>query len=212
MDRQGQTGGGEWGELRNHPAHGSGSIDRELLAELVAKKNWSQRQAAEFFGVSESAVSKAMKRMKLAVSRDVAMRSAPKVLEAHLEGGDRLAKLVRQVEDLLGMLKLVIEGDQNDPAAVEARIKLRRLAGPKGNLGAIAVSLLGEARKQLEFLFNMQKEIYSLHNTEEFRAVVLEEIGKADPDVQRAIVTRMVQLNAFRSSLDFPDGGGNFGF
>ncbi|MGE4469352.1 MAG: hypothetical protein AB7D47_04380 [Desulfovibrio sp.] len=188
------------------PIRGSGRIDQDLLVELVVRREWTQRRAAEFFGVSESAVSKAMRRMRLAVNRDVAMRSAPKLLEAQLEGGDRLSGLVRQVEELLALLRLVIDGDQSNREVFEARTKLRRLAGPKANLGDFAVKLLSEARKQLEFVFSMQREIYSLRRTEEFQEIVMSEVGKADPETQRRIVNRLVEVHALRSSLDLETG------
>ncbi|MGE4553718.1 MAG: hypothetical protein AB7D57_11435 [Desulfovibrionaceae bacterium] len=196
------------GGLDGHPARGSGRIDSELLVDLVVRREWTQARAAEFFGVTAAAVSRALKRAQAAVNRDVAMRTAPVLLEAQVETGARFEALVQQAEKLLGMFKLVVEGDPYDAEVLQAKDRLRRLAGPKGNLADLAVKLMGEARKQVEFWFAVQSKIFDLRQVADFQRVVMEEIGKVDPELQRRIVARLTEVQAFRSTLDAGVGAG----
>ncbi|NJB67228.1 hypothetical protein GGQ74_000868 [Desulfobaculum xiamenense] len=70
------------------------------------------------------------------------------------------------------------------------------------------MKLQGELRKQLELDFSMKARIYDLRQVQEFQTVVLEEIGKAAPEVQRRITERLVEVNAARSALEFRAGCG----
>lgn len=198
----------ELGELASHPSRGSNRVDDAVLVELVHGRGWKKQQAAEFFEVSGAAVTKGFKRIESVVNTAVATRGeASRLLSAQLEGSQRLSDLVAQCEELLGLCRLVTTGDQRAQEVFDARGKLQRLAGPKGNVGTLAVALLAEARKQLEFLFNMQREAYSLRRVEDFQSAVLEEIKAADPATQKRIMDRLVQLQAFRSSFEISGGG-----
>ena len=81
--------------------------------------------------------------------------------------------------------------------------RLKRLAGQKRDLLSFLVSLQGEIRKQLEFDFNMRKEIYNIRQVQDFQDVVLQEIKATAPEVAQRIVARLTEIQATRSSLDF---------
>ena len=201
------------GELARHPSRGSGAIDKAVMADLAARR-LNQAQIAEFFGVSGAAVSKMRKRLAVAVDRDVATtRAAGKLLDANLLSGARLAELAKECETLIGLCSTVVHAaDEFAPEVREARNKLRRLVGGKGSLGQMAVALMGEARKQLEFAFRIQTETYNLHRVQEFQATVLEEIQRAAPDVQKRIVARLNEVQAFRAVTEFSNGDSNLTF
>lgn len=207
-----QDVGADLGELKDHTSRGSGSIDRKVLTELMVRHGWNQSQAAEYFSVSGPAVCKTLKRMELAVARNIpAQQAGQELMKAQLsDSGARLASLAEQAQYILDLVSVVIKTDENAEAGREARYKLRRLAGPKGSLGDLAVKLLGESRKQLEFIFAMQREAFNMKRVEEFQGVVMDEIKAAAPEVQQRIMARLVQVQAFRSSLDIPGGNVNF--
>ncbi|WP_027179471.1 hypothetical protein [Maridesulfovibrio bastinii] len=195
-------------ELKNHPSYKSGKIDQEMLIKQLVELGWKQSASADFFGVSQAAVSKAKKRIDLAVSKDVALFSAPKMISAKLSLADQLEALGKQCRELLEMVHVVLHGDQSSQEYRDCQSKLRRLAGSKRDLGGFLIQLQAELRKQLEFVFKMQSEIYSLKKVEEFQSIVLEEIQNAAPEVQQRIVARLTEINAARSALDFGIGGG----
>ena len=87
---------------------------------------------------------------------------------------------------------------------------MQQLAG-KRDLLSFVVSMQGELRKQLEFDFNMRKEIYSLKQVEEFQRTVIEIIGEVSPETRAEITRRLVEVQATRSSLDFEPADGAAG-
>ncbi|WP_415713093.1 hypothetical protein [Maridesulfovibrio sp.] len=190
-------------ELKKHPSYKSGKIDQEMLIKQLVELGWKQSISADFFAVSQAAVSKAKKRIDLAVSKDVALFSAPKMIDAKLSLADQLEALGKQCRELLEMVHVVLHGDPASQDYRDSQTKLRRLAGQKRDLGGFLIQLQAELRKQLEFVFKMQSEIYSLKKVEEFQSIVLEEIQNAAPEVQQRIVSRLTEINAARSALDF---------
>lgn len=94
----------------------------------------------------------------------------------------------------------------SDAKARAARYRLQRLAGPKRDLLSYIPVLQSELRKQLEFDFNMRKEIYNLRQVQDFQDVVLAEIQACAPEVAQRIVSRLAEIQATRSSLDFGNG------
>lgn len=195
-------------ELQKHKSYKSGKVDHDMLIKLLVELGWKQNACAEFFGVSQAAVSKAKKRIDIAVSSDVALFSAPKMINAKLSLADQLEALGKQARELLEMIHVVLHGDQASQEYRDSQTKLRRLAGSNRDLGGFLIKLQAELRKQLEFVFKMQSEIYSLKKVEEFQTVVLEEIRKTAPEVQQRIVRRLTEIDAARSALDFGIGGG----
>lgn len=197
--------------IQNHPAKGSGKIDKDLLVELLVKAKWTGRAVADFFAVSEGAVSQAKKRMELEVNRNIALFDGGQVLHAHLSTADQLDGIGRSAREMLELIHLVLHGlDSEDhevrQRAFAARAKLGRLAGKKRDLLSFLVKMMGELRKQLEFHFNMQKEVYSLRQVEAFQRTVLDAIKEADPETAQRIQLKLVEVQATRSSLDFNGG------
>lgn len=200
------------GDLATHPSRGSKRIDQAILVDLVVTRGWTRAAAAEFFDVSGAAVTRAFQRMEVAVAQNIpAQLAGAELLKAQLsDSGARLASLSEQAQYILNLVSVVLRTDEANEEGREARYKLRRLAGSKGSLGDLAVKLLGESRKQLEFIFSMQREAFNMKRVEEFQQVVLEEIKLASPEVQQRIMSRLTQVQAFRSSLDISGGGADF--
>ncbi len=196
-------------KLKLHPSYKSGKVDHDVLIKLLVECGMKQVACADFFDVSQAAVSKAKKRIDLAVSKDIALFSAPKMIDAKISLADQLEALGKQCRELLEMVHVVLHGDQNSQEYRNCQSKLRRLAGSNRDLGGFLIKLQAELRKQLEFVFKIQSEIYSLKKVEEFQSIVLEEIQRAAPEVQQQIVGRLTEINAARSALDFGIGGGD---
>ncbi|GAB6178108.1 hypothetical protein JCM16814_29990 [Desulfobaculum senezii] len=176
------------------------SVTREEFHVLLACAD-SQKEVAALLGVRESAISNRKRRLEAVVSRNVSLFSAQRILERQLSTGEQLEAIGRQARELLDLVHLVLEGETKASSA--ARAKLLRLAGGRSDLLTACVKLQGELRKQLELDFSMKAKIYDLKQVQEFQAVVLEEIGRAAPEVQKRITERLVEVNAARSALDF---------
>lgn len=173
----------------------------ENIIDLVHKQGCTQKEAAARLGVSEAAVSKRLKKLQVAVNNNTALFAAPRLLDRQIGHMEQLEALGRQTRDLLELVQTALHG--KGPEYYNARDKLYRLMGPKGNLGTFLIQLQDQLRKQLDFYFQIQKEAYNLKQVQEFQETVLEEIKKIDPEVARRIVQRLVEINAAHSSLDF---------
>lgn len=197
------------GDLANHPSRGSGAIDEAVMVALIERGVSKGVQLAEFFAVSGAAVSKKLKRLQKFVDRSVATSKAgAQLLEVKLLSGERLVALAEQAQKLLDLCGLVVFApNEYAPEVIEAKNRLRRLVGAKGSVGQMAVALLGESRKQLEFVHEIQKDVFNLKRVQEFQEVVLEEIKAAAPEVQQRIMARLDRQQAFRETLDFSGGG-----
>lgn len=175
----------------------------DALLALI-KESKSQLEAAAILGVSESAVSKRLKKVQGAVNSNIALYASKKVLDAQLYTAEQLWAIGRQTRELLEMLNLCLHGNiDSEEKARSARSRLQRLAGPKRDLLSYIPVLQSELRKQLEFDFNMRKEIYNLRQAQDFQDVVLAEIKACAPEVAQRIVSRLAEIQATRSSLDF---------
>lgn len=71
----------------------------------------------------------------------------------------------------------------SDANARSARYRLQRFVGTKRDLLSYIPVLQSELCKQLEFYFNMRKEIYNLRQAQNFQDVVLAEIKACAPEV-----------------------------
>ena len=141
-----------------------------LLSGKIAK------QCAEHYGVSEAAISKAKKEINVAVVKNVALESAPKVVEKNLDAVSQLQKINEQANQLLDEL-------EKDPG-----LKLKVMAEIRGQL-----------RLQLEIF----QTLYDMKAIQEFQTEVLQAIGEADHDVRDRIIRNLNQKRAIRSAIKF---------
>lgn len=178
--------------------------DEELAERLRQGK--SQKECADLYGVSESYVSKRKKKMQAAVSKDLSLFSATKVIDQHVSYMDQLHGLSKQAREILDMIHTILQVDQSSPEYRAVYSKLIRLVGSKGSFGSLLIGMQAELRKQIEYFTNLQKDLYNLKQIKAFQDVVLEEIQKTDQEVAQRIVKRLVEINAVRSSLDMGTG------
>lgn len=174
--------------------------DEELM-DLI-RQGKTQSECAQILGVNESSISKRRKRINFAVSRDIGLFSARRIVDTHLSTTDQTDALKRQIRDLLEQVNIVVHGEHL-PEFWQAKQKLARLVSGKGNLASLLASLQSELRKLLEFDFNIQREMYSLKQVQEFQQAVLEAIRDADPSTADRVRRKLVEVNAVHSVLDF---------
>ena len=167
-----------------------GRIDDEVLYQLLMERGYSQRQAADYFGVSEAAVSKRVKALNLNLSRHVGLERAKDVADHGLDVVNQLQRINRVISTEL------------DWAQREAR---QPGADRKGLQGVI-VDLAGEVRKQLGFQLDVLRSLYDFKAAAEFQGEVLHAIGEVSPDTRQAIIQRLTERRALRSALALPHG------
>ena len=150
-------------------------IDRVKLNQLV-RAGKPQREIAQVFGVTESAISKAKKELHITVIKNVALESAHRVVDKNLDAIDQLQKINNEANRLLDELEQTPE------------LKLKVMA---------------EIRGQLKLQLDIFQTLYDMKAVQEFQQEVLSAIGEASQEVKNAIIGKLNQRRAIRTAIRF---------
>jgi len=150
-------------------------IDRVKLNQML-RAGKPQREIAQVFGVTESAISKAKKELRITVVKNVALESAHRVVDKNLNAVDQLQKINNEANRLLDELEQTPE------------LKLKVMAEIRGQL-----------KLQLE-IFQM---LYDMKAVQEFQQEVLSAIGEASKEVRNEIIAQLNKKRAIRTAIKF---------
>ena len=150
-------------------------IDRVQLSQML-RAGKLQREIAQVFGVTESAISKAKKELNLCVVKNVALENAHNIVSRELDAVGQLYKINEQANRLLDEL----EGKPD--------LKLKIMAEIRGQL-----------RLQLEIF----QALYDMKAVQEFQTEILQTIGEIDKNVRDKIIDKLNQKRAIRRSVKF---------
>jgi dsDNA-specific endonuclease/ATPase MutS2 len=150
-------------------------IDKVKLSQML-RAGKAQREIAQFFGVTESAVSKAKRELNLTVVKSVALENAHRVVDKNLNAIDQLYKINEMANQLL------------DELETKPNLKLKVMA---------------EIRGQLKLQLEIFQCLYDMKAIEEFQNEVLTAIGEESPDVQKRIIYNLNKKRAIRSAIKF---------
>ena len=159
--------------------------DNKIIA-LVQAGN-SPKQIADRFGVGVAAVSKRLKKLKVGMVRDVALRSAGRLADSKLNVMARLCKASEVVDLEVDHLQKVIEGTTGAERQALQEQRLRHLV---------------ELRKQIGSALEIAQTLYSIDEVKAFQQEVLNAIAEAAPEVRAKILHNLQERRMIRSSLD----------
>jgi uncharacterized protein YerC len=148
-------------------------IDKVKLSQLL-RSGKAQREIAQVFGVTESAISKAKKELNFNVVKNVALENAHRVVDKNLNAIDQLYKINEAANKLL------------DELEEKPDLKLRAMA---------------EIRNQLKLQLDIFQCLYDMKAVQEFQDEVLTSIGEASPDVRDKIIRSLNEKRAIRSAV-----------
>ena len=150
-------------------------IDKVKLSQML-RSGKAQREIAQVFGVTESAVSKAKKELNLNVVKNVVLENAHRVVDKNLNAIDQLYKINEAANKLL------------DELEEKPDLKLRAMA---------------EIRNQLRLQLDIFQSLYDMKAVQEFQDEVLTAIGDASSDVRDKIIRSLNEKRAIRSAVKF---------
>ena len=148
-------------------------IDRVKLNQML-RAGKAQREIAQVFGVTESAISKAKKELRVTVIKNMALESAHRVVDKNLDAVAQLQKINEDANRLL------------DDLAATPELRLKTMA---------------EIRNQLRLQLEIFQTLYDMKAVQEFQHEVLSAIGDASPEVRDAIIHRLNQKRAIRTAI-----------
>ena len=188
-------------------------IDRVKLNQLL-NSGKTQREVAQVFGVTEGAISKAKKELNISVVKSVALESAHKVVDQNLDTIAQLQKINQVTNQLLNELTgddkvidrmvKVVEGslmDEGDP--IKQRAQIKRVILQVNQDKNTALKACAEIRGQLKLQLEIFQTLYDMKAVQEFQQEVLTAIGEASPEVRNAIISKLNEKRAIRSTVKF---------
>ncbi len=166
-------------------------IDDQVLYKLLVEEGRSQQEAAAHFSVSEAAVSKRVKALNIHLSRHVGLERAKEVADRGLDVIDQLQGVNDVIQTELSW-------------AVE---EAREAGADRKGLQQVIIDLTGEIRKQLKFQLEILRSLYDMRGAADFQEEVLNAIGEVSPETRQAIIQRLVERRALRTTLGFSESG-----
>jgi transposase len=141
--------------------------DSELMR--LVRAGQSPKEIAENLGVGISAVCKRLKLLKIAVTKDVTLRSAPKLVNSGLNAMAQLHKINDLINAELDHIEEAIEGAEGAARQALQDQRLKHVA---------------EIRKQLSLVLEIAQVLYNVDEVKAFQEEVLSAIGEAAPEVR----------------------------
>lgn len=169
-------------------------IDRIKLNQML-RSGKSPKEVAQFFGVSEAAVSKARKELNVAIVKNVALESAHKVVDKQLDTINQLKKINESANEILDLLMRWSRGDEDALQTLESQGQGKR--DPR----ELALKAMQEIRGQLSLQLEIFRTLYDVQAIAEFQKEVLNAIGEVSPDVRDRIIQKLKEGRSLRSSI-----------
>jgi hypothetical protein len=185
-------------------------IDKVKLSQML-RAGKPQKEIAQVFGVTESAISKAKKELNLCVVKNLALENAGRVVDKNLNAIDQLQKINEHANWLLDLLMGWQKGDSEALQVLESQVATKKVrVGDKEEFvkefkfkdpRELALKAMAEIRGQLKLQLEIFQCLYDMKAVQEFQEEVLTAIGEASPDVRKRIIHRLHEKRAIRSTI-----------
>jgi len=156
--------------------------------ERLLREGKSQREVAQVFGVTESAISHAKNSLRKNIVRTVGLEKANEVVEGHLDVMGQLRRINLAIgEELSRAKQAVVKSCGKDQLALQD----------------IIIRLSSEIRRQLDLQMKIFELWYQGRAVIEFQQVVLTAIEEVSPELKEKIIRKLQERSAVRSSVEF---------
>jgi predicted transcriptional regulator len=171
-------------------------IISNLELEQLVKEGNGVSEIARKLGVTKGAVSKRLKALKVAITKDIILRHAAEIVEKKINAIEQLQKINDSANEILSQAMGRLGGDKNSIGDDGDQTLLNT---PR----ELALKAMGEIRGQLKLQLEIFKALYDLAAVAEFQKEILTAIGEAAPDVRDKIIHNLQKARAIRSTLEF---------
>jgi len=189
-------------------------MDTAELLKLVNEKGFSQKEAAEHFGVSRAAVCQKLKRLKYKTTKVIATTKRGKeVIESKINTMQQLSKINAHAVWMLEHVMKWVKGDKTAIQVLESNVRLVNIGTRKDpeyveqfkfkDPHEIALSAMAEIRGQMKLQLEIYQALFDVQAAQEFQQAVLEVIGEVSEDARSAIIRKLNAKRAIRSAINF---------
>ncbi len=167
-------------------------------------------EAGRKMGVSRQAVSKRLNVLNIAISRNVAIQAAHKIVDREINALDQLQKINRDANELLDLLMGWNRGEDVALRILESQVRKIKAGGQEEEISKYkfkdprepALKAMQEIRGQLKLQLDIFQALFDMQAIQQFQAELLEVIGSVSTEARDEIIRRLTERNALRSALD----------
>ena len=194
---------------KKETSHMKRIIDDKQLVQLIRDGD-TVTEAARKIGVCTAAVSKRLKKLNVAVSRNVTLRAAHKIVDREINALDQLQKINRDANELLDLLMRWNRGEDAALQVLESQVRKIKVRGQEEEISEyrfkdpreLALKAMQEIRGQLKLQLEIFQALFDMQAVQQFQAEVLEVIASVSTEARDEIIRRLTERNALRSALD----------
>jgi AcrR family transcriptional regulator len=185
-------------------------ISNVELEQLVREGN-GVSEIARKLGVSKGAVSKRLKALNVAITRNVTLHHAGEIVEKKLDAIKQLQKINDYANELLDLLMRWNRGDEAALQILESQVRKVKVRGQEEEVTEykfkdpreLALKAMAEIRGQLNLQLEIFRALYDMAAVAEFQKEVLTAIGEIAPNVRDKIIHNLQKARVIRSTLEF---------
>jgi len=190
-------------------------MERRLISIIELERLLSQgngvSEIARKMGVTKGAVSKKLKALNIAITKNVAMHHAGEIVEKKINAIEQLQKINDYANELLDLLMRWNRGDEGALQILESQVRKIRVKGFEEEVSdykfkdprELALKAMAEIRSQLSLQLDIFKALYDMTAVAEFQKEVLTAIGEVAPNVRDKIIHNLQKARAIRSTFEF---------
>jgi hypothetical protein len=140
---------------------------------------------AKKLGIPKGTVSKNVKLLPAYHMQDQAFRAIARVQGSDLDPMGKLRKIVAVIEDELDKIRIELETTKT-----------------KGPLRELQLKHSAEIRQQIQLLLEISTALYRIEETEAFKKIVLEELGRESPELRDRILKRIKKRKKISEAVE----------
>ena len=190
-------------------------MERKLISIIELERLLTQgngvSEIARKMGVTKGAVSKKLKALNIAITKNVAMHHAGEIVEKKINAIEQLQKINDYANELLDLLMRWNRGDEGALQILESQVRKIRVKGFEEEVSdykfkdprELALKAMAEIRSQLSLQLDIFKALYDMTAVAEFQKEVLTAIGEVAPNVRDKIIHNLQKARAIRSTFEF---------
>ncbi len=176
-------------------------IDPVKLRRYV-REGKSQRQIANIFGVSDSAVSQRIKDLNLTVAKATQMEHAHAVVLDSLDCVGQLHKLNMDSNYLLNLLMAWIRGEEWAVSLLKKHRELgekMKFEDPK----ALALKVMQQIQNQLKLQIDILNSVANFEAVADFQREIIEILAEMDLDLKKKFIARLREKKSIRAAVKY---------
>jgi len=141
---------------------------------------------AERLGCSKGAISKVLKKHRIAVAQDMVMASAARMVDKKIDALAQLHDINARLQEEVAFMR-----DHMRSLKPQERKDWEREY----------VAAMSEVRKQLNLVLEIGRTLYNIEEVERFQNVVMEVLNEADPELRAEVVRRLRSRRSLRRAV-----------